>query len=100
VTTTTARETTDRVVAALEKVDGLRPATPIAPEHSWVPGDWSAAAVDLDPETVEIRLIATRLPLPPLLAAASDAVRGVLAGTEWGSAKLRLVVTDIDGAAF
>ncbi|WP_329069374.1 hypothetical protein [Amycolatopsis sp. NBC_01480] len=99
-TTTTARETTDRVVAALEKVDGLRPATPIAPELSWVPGDWSGVAVDLDPETVQIRLIATRLPLPPLLEAASEAVGAVLAGTEWGSAKLRLVITDIDGAAF
>ncbi|SEP52165.1 hypothetical protein [Amycolatopsis saalfeldensis] len=99
-TTTTARETTDRIVAALEKVDGLRPATPIAPEHSWVPGDWSGTAVDLDPETVQIRLIATRLPLPPLLDAAADAVRAVLDGTEWDSAKLRLVVTDIDGAAF
>jgi hypothetical protein len=100
VTTATARETTDRVVAALEKVDGLRPATSIAPDHPWVPGDWSAPAVDLDPETVQIRLIATRLPLPPLLAEAAAAVRAVLAGTGWDSAKLRLVVTDIDGAAF
>ncbi|WP_328605304.1 hypothetical protein OG943_35575 [Amycolatopsis sp. NBC_00345] len=99
-TTTTARETTDRIVAALEKVDGLRPATPIAPDHSWVPGDWSGAAVDLGPETVQIRLIATRLPLPPLLEAASAAVRAALDGTGWDSAKLRLVVTDIDGAAF
>ncbi|MDT8910616.1 hypothetical protein [Amycolatopsis sp. PS_44_ISF1] len=99
-TTSTPRETTDRIVAALERVDGLRPATLIVPEHPWVPGDWSGLAVDLDPDTVQIHLIATRLPLTPLLEAAAAEVRAVLAGTAWDTAKLRLVVTDIDGAAF
>lgn len=89
----TAAEATGRIVGALAAVDGLRPATS---ESVWLPG----AAVDLSAGRVEIRLIATRLPIPPLLDRAAAAVRPVLAGTEWADARLRLVVTDLDGAAF
>ncbi|KDN17627.1 hypothetical protein [Amycolatopsis rifamycinica] len=90
----TADETVERILGALATVDGLRPATPEAP--------WStaSAAVGLSAERVEIRLIATRLPIPPRLDRVAEAVRPVLAGTEWAAARLRLVVTDLDGAAF
>ncbi|MFB9689623.1 hypothetical protein [Amycolatopsis plumensis] len=90
----TAAEAVERIVGALAQVDGLRPATPA------VPMGRDGAAVDLTAERVEIRLIATRLPIPPLLDQAAEAVRPVLAGTAWANARLRLVVTDLDGAAF
>ena len=89
----TADETVERILGALEAVNGLRPATP---ESAW----WPGTAVDLSAERVEVRLIATRLPIQPLLDRAAEAVRPVLAGTEWADARLRLVVTDLDGAAF
>ncbi|SEB38619.1 hypothetical protein SAMN04489727_1237 [Amycolatopsis tolypomycina] len=87
----TAGEAVAKILGALEAVDGLRPAVPLV---------WDAPAVDLDPEVVQVRLVATRLPLPPLLDRAAEAVRPVLAGTPWAHARLRLVVTDLDGAAF
>ncbi|MFD9963893.1 hypothetical protein [Amycolatopsis sp. NPDC058986] len=96
-----ADEVTEKLVGAVKAIPGLRPATPIAEEATtWLPWDWDGFAVELSAELVEIRLIATRLPLPPLLARATEAVRPLLAGTEWEKATLRLVVTDIDGAAF
>ncbi|WP_410608663.1 hypothetical protein [Amycolatopsis sp. lyj-109] len=87
----TAKEAVEKIVGALEMVDGVRPALPVA---------WDTLAVELGPNVVEIRLIATRLPIPPLLDRAAQAVRPALAGTEWANARLRLVVTDLDGAAF
>jgi hypothetical protein len=96
----TANEAVEKIVGALRAVDGLRPATPVSPETTWLPVDWEGMAVDLSPELVQIRLIATRLPIPPLLDRAAEVVRPVLAGTEWEKARLRLVVTDVDGAAF
>ncbi|MCR6487049.1 hypothetical protein M8542_29890 [Amycolatopsis sp. OK19-0408] len=86
----TAEEAAEKIVGALTALDGLRPAT-------WLS---AAAAVDLSPELVQVRLIATRLPLPPLLERAAELVRPVLAGTVWERCPLRLVVTDLDGAAF
>jgi hypothetical protein len=96
----TAAEAVERIVGALEAVDGLRPATPVSPATTWLPVDWAGAAVDLSPELVEVRLVATRLPIPPLLDRAAEAVGAVLAGTAWEHVRLRLVVTDLDGAAF
>ncbi|WP_410595698.1 hypothetical protein [Amycolatopsis sp. lyj-23] len=95
-----AGEAVEKIVGALGRVDGLRPATPVAPETSWLPVDWDGMAVELSPDVVRIRLIATRLPIPPLLDRAAAAVRPVLAGTAWADARLHLVVTDLDGAAF
>jgi hypothetical protein len=86
----TAAEAVEKIVGALEAVDGLRPAT-------WLSAD---SAVDLSPEVVQVRLIATRLPIPPLLDRVAAVVRPVLVGTVWENARLRLVVTDLDGAAF
>ncbi|MFI5607525.1 hypothetical protein [Amycolatopsis sp. NPDC051903] len=85
-----SRAVADGIVAALDEVAGLRPAVALG----------VAAAVELGPDTVQVRLIATRLPLPPLLEQAEAVVRPVLAGTEWAGAKLRLVVADLDGGAF
>ncbi|WIY04656.1 hypothetical protein QRX60_12690 [Amycolatopsis mongoliensis] len=96
----TAAEAVAKIVGALAAVDGLRPATPISPEATWLPVDWAGLAVDLTADVVELRLIATRLPIPPLLEQATAVVRPLLAGTEWENARLRLVVTDLDGAAF
>lgn len=90
----TAEEAVERIVGALAEVAGLRPATPSLPMGR------EGMAVDLSPEVVQVRLIATRLPIPPLLDRAARAVRPVLTGTEWENARLRLVVTDLDGAAF
>ncbi|WIX80922.1 hypothetical protein QRX50_09230 [Amycolatopsis carbonis] len=80
----------EAIAAALADVEGLRPAV----ERTW------GSAVDLTPEAVQVRLIATLLPLPPLLARAAAVVRPVLADTEWVSATLRLIVTDVDAGAF
>jgi hypothetical protein len=97
----TASETTAAILAAVNGVPGLRAAMLISQQNaSWIPWDWEGSAVILEPELVQVRVIALRLPLPPLLESASKAVRSILVGTPWAHAKLRLVVTDIDGAAF
>lgn len=91
----------EALLDALAGVDGLRPATPLAPPNqTWMWWDWQSLAVDLDDEVVRIRFVATKLPLPPLLRAAEDAVRPLLRGTAWEAAVLTLVVADIDGEAF
>ncbi|MEV5715140.1 hypothetical protein AB0L41_14665 [Amycolatopsis mediterranei] len=90
----TTGEAVERIVGALAEVDGLHPATSSSPVGR------EGTAVDLSPGVVRVRLIATRLPIPPLLDRAAQAVRAVLAGTEWENARLRLVITDLDGAAF
>ncbi|GAB2997234.1 hypothetical protein GCM10027097_59670 [Amycolatopsis acidiphila] len=79
-------------------MDGLRPATPMVRS---TPG-WGldALAVDADEELVQIRLVATALPLPPLLAAAGELVAKTLVGTPFQNARVRLVVTDVDAEAF
>lgn len=91
----------DAVLAALDDVAGLRPATPLGAEDpSWWPWDTRRFAVDLAPDAVEVRVIAGALPLPPLLVLAEKAVRDALAGTALAAAPLRLVVTELDAAAF
>jgi hypothetical protein len=97
----TASEVTELILAAVNSVPGLRPAMLISQQNaSWIPWDWEGSAVTLEPELVQVRVIALCLPLPPLLEQAGTAVRPALAGTPWEIAKLRLVVTDVDGAAF
>ncbi|MGV9296012.1 MULTISPECIES: hypothetical protein [Amycolatopsis] len=97
---TDPRSLAGRLADALSAIDGLRPAMSAAAEISWLPTDPAGGSVDLTPESVEVRLVALRLPLPPLLSAAETRVRELLEGTEWADARIRLVVTDIDGAAF
>ncbi|WP_326945245.1 hypothetical protein OG439_37215 [Amycolatopsis sp. NBC_01307] len=95
-----AGEAVEKIIVAIKGIPGLRPATPVSAGTTWLPVDWEGMAVDLTPELVQIRLIASRLPIPQLLDRATEVVRPVLAGTEWENAHLRLVVTDLDGAAF
>lgn len=86
----------EAVLAALRKVPGLRPATPATvPSLAWVPWDWDDLAVSVTQEVVEIRLVATKLPLPPLLEHAGELLTPVLPP----GSRLRLVVTDIDRVA-
>jgi len=96
----TARsELAGRLLAALREVPGLRPAPPaLARAAAWLPGGADELAVDIDADRVEVRLIATALPLPPLLDAADAALRAVLDASGLPAARLRLVVTELDPA--
>ncbi|NEW40951.1 hypothetical protein GV794_26510 [Nocardia cyriacigeorgica] len=94
-------ETIDKIIGAVEGISGLRPATPIVRENaSWWPWDARTYAVDVTDDAVQVRVVAAALPLPPLLDLASEAIRPVLTGTPWEQATLRLVVTELDAAAF
>lgn len=86
----------EELLAALRKVPGVRPATPATvPSLSWVPWDWDDLAVSVSAEVVEIRLVATKLPLPPVLRHAEELLTPLVPA----GARLRLVVTDIDRIA-
>ncbi|KOV84569.1 hypothetical protein ADL03_16805 [Nocardia sp. NRRL S-836] len=87
----------EELLKALRKVEGLRPSTPALSVR--VPWDVDGLAVDVADDLVCVRVVATRLPLPALLAEAGAVLRTALAGTRWESARLRLVVTDVDGDA-
>jgi hypothetical protein len=90
----------DTLLEALHGIPGLRPATPSTTRAATlVPWNFDALAVDLTDEVVELRLVALTLPLPPLLHHAEVVLRAALRGTKWESARLRLVVTDLDAAA-
>ncbi|MEU0543149.1 hypothetical protein [Nocardia sp. NPDC005978] len=95
-------ELIEAIVGAIEEVQGLRPATPFGIEAvSWLPrGGGKAYAVDLNRDVVEIRLAASVLPLPPLLASLTGAVRPLLAGTDFATATVRLRIVELDPAAF
>ncbi|WP_280382263.1 hypothetical protein [Nocardia wallacei] len=91
----------DAVVAAIDSVDGLRPAGPIGLQNAkWLPLNGNRYAVDINESAVEIRVAATALPLPPLLDELAAAVRALLAPTPRASATLRIVVTELDATAF
>lgn len=99
---TAARDdgTADEIVAAIESVSGLRPTVPPGVDlPQWVPRLGPHSAVDLSPDTVEIRVTASLLPLPPLLDELAEAVAALLAPTRWAGARLRIVVTDLDPEA-
>lgn len=88
----------EKFLAALRAVPGVRPATPRV--GAKLPWDLDLLAIDVGTEVVEVRLVALRLPLPPLLRMAENALRPVLADAGCGKALLRLVITDIDASAF
>ncbi|KAA9166303.1 hypothetical protein FPZ12_001675 [Amycolatopsis acidicola] len=95
----TARsETVAKLLAALSTVEGLRPAPPVP--RSTVVWNTDALAFDVDAEVVRVRLVATTLPLPPSLTEAGEVVAKTLAGTPFAAARVELVVTDVDSAAF
>ena len=89
-----------RLVEVLRSLEGLRAAYPaVRSAPRWLPWDPAVLAVDLDPDVVEIRLVATALPLPARLDQAEERCRAVLAGTRWAGARLRLVVVALDASA-
>ncbi|MCM6776340.1 hypothetical protein NDR87_20565 [Nocardia sp. CDC159] len=94
----TAEALIDKLVACIETVDGLRPAAPL--DSQWLPWDRARDAVDVGSESIEIRVVATALPLPPLLRQLTELVREVLEQTDRADIPLRVVVTDLDAGAF
>jgi hypothetical protein len=87
------------LLGALREVPGLRPAQP-ATVPATLPWDAGLLAVDVDGDLVTMRLIASELPLPPLLERAGTALRSVLAAHGHQGVRLRLEITDLDQAAF
>ena len=88
----------DELLAALAAVPGLRPSSP---PLTAALGRWSldTLAVDVDESLVHVRLVATALPLPPLLEVASAVLEKVIAASPYSGAVLRLTVTDLDRTA-
>jgi len=100
-------------LSALDAVPGLRPATPAkAGLTSWG-WNWDALAIDVIPDVtpdvtqesdggqvVVVRVVATRLPLPPMVRQAERALLAVLVAGDVPITRLRLEITDIDGTAF
>lgn len=101
------------LLSALDEVPGLRPAT-LAKTGvaSW---GWNrdALAIDITPDVthggtpaagggqvVVVRVVATRLPLPPVVRQAEQALLAVLTASAIPVTRLRLEITDIDGTAF
>lgn len=84
---------------ALRRVPGLRPAQ-LATVPARLPWDADLMAVDVDSDQVTVRLVASELPLPPLLEKAGTELRAVLAARGRPGVRLRLEVTDLDEAAF
>jgi hypothetical protein len=97
------------LLAALDGVPGLRPATPMTTGRALWGWNRDAMAIDLSPaisrgagagHTVVVRVVATQLPLPPLVRRAEQALLAVLAASDLPVTRLSLEVTDLDGAAF
>nr|WP_225954208.1 hypothetical protein [Kibdelosporangium phytohabitans] len=79
----------------------MRPSTPsTVSAASWVPWDWDSLAVEIGEDLVRVQVVATKLPLPALLGKANAVIRPVLARTELATARLEIVVTDVDRTAF
>ncbi|WP_306357291.1 MULTISPECIES: hypothetical protein [unclassified Nocardia] len=98
---TAAAELLEAIVEAIEATDGLRPVAPFGLDAvTWLPRGGRAYAVDLTKEVVEIRVAATALPLRPLVERLSTAVRALLRDTAWAEAAIRVVVAELDAAAF
>ncbi len=94
-----AEDVPARVAAAVGTVDGLSLVVPLRAQALRWAGRDAALAVDVDIDGVEVRLVAHRLPLPPLLDQAAAAVGVALSGTGWERVPLRLVVAELAGRA-
>lgn len=93
------------LLAALDGVPGLRPATLAKTGQTPWGWNWDAMAVDVTHEAgggqvMVVRVVATRLPLPPLVRQAEQALLTVLAARDLPVTRLCLEITDIDGTAF
>ncbi|NKQ52132.1 hypothetical protein HFP15_04470 [Amycolatopsis sp. K13G38] len=94
----TARtELVSALLAALSTVEGVRPAPPMV--RSTAAFNLDSLAIDAAEDLVRIRLVATALPLPPVLSAAGEVVAKTLVGTPFERAAVLLVVTDVDATA-
>jgi hypothetical protein len=90
-------ELTERLLDVLRTEPGLRPATPA--NLPAVPWDLDTFAIDVHADLVEIRVVATELPLPPLLERAQRALRAAIDQSPFAAVRLRMVISDIDTAA-
>ncbi|MGW5450426.1 hypothetical protein [Nocardia sp. NPDC003979] len=89
-------ELIDRIVAAIDAVDGVHPAVPMGLENSrWLPWNAGSSAVDLDETAVQLRVVAASLPLRPLIDKLEAAIRPLLDDTPWAGAGLRIHVVDL-----
>jgi hypothetical protein len=104
----TTAELVDNLLAALDGVPGLRPATLAKAGRTPWGWNWDALAIDVTHEAgdanggqvVVVRVVATRLPLPPVVRQAEQALLAVLTASGLPVTRLRLEITDIDGTAF
>ena len=101
----TSTELVHNMLAALDGVPGLNPATLANVGRQPAGRNWDALAIDVTPDAgggqaVVVRVVATRLPLPPVVRQAEQALLAVLAVSDLPVTRLRLEITDIDGTAF
>ncbi|MEC3953577.1 hypothetical protein VMT65_11085 [Nocardia sp. CDC153] len=94
----TPGELIDALTAAVDAVPGVRP-VPLLTGAAWLPKPLRGTAIELGPDLVEIRVVATELPLRPLANRVAAAVAPVLAETRWAHATVRLVVAELEAAA-
>lgn len=96
----TRAEVREVVVAAVSSVDGVSLLVPLRREALRLTGGGEGLAVTVSEGMVEVRLVAHRLPLPPLLDRAGGLVRVALTGTQWSDVPVRLVVAQLTRDAF
>lgn len=93
-------EIADRVAAAVGAVDGVSLLVPLRAQAIRWAGSDSAMAVSVGREGIEVRMVAHRLPLPPLLDEVAAAVQDELIGAGRPLTPLRLVVVELTAQAF
>ncbi|WP_040809720.1 hypothetical protein [Nocardia concava] len=91
-------ELIDALAEAVGAVPGVR-LVPVLTDIAWLPKPLRGTAIELGTDVVEIRVVATELPLRPLADRVAEAVAPVLAGTRWADATVRLVVAELEAAA-
>ncbi|MET9486447.1 hypothetical protein [Nocardia sp. NPDC006630] len=92
-------ELTDKIAEAVSALTGLRLESSIK-DGVRLPWPSRSTAIDLGNGVVEIRAVASTLPLPPLLERVAAAVEPLLVDTRWAGATVRLIVTQLEAAAF
>jgi hypothetical protein len=102
----TSAELVDNLLAALDEIAGLRPASLATAGRTPWGWNWDALAIDVTHDAgdanggqVVVRVVATRLPLPPVVRQAEQALLAVLTAGGLPVTRLRLEITDIDGTA-
>lgn len=93
-------EIADRVAAAVGAVGGISLLVPLRAQAIRWAGSDSAMAVSVGPEGIEVRLVAHRLPLPPLLDEVAAAIQDELTGAGRPLSPLRLIVVELTTQAF